>query len=82
MRTESCFKSKTQHRVTESAITISLVNTRSFKIHFRDILMEKHLLDNDILCLTETKLEINEDSYMMESALEIQFKIHSKSNQI
>ena len=44
--------------------------------------MEKHLLDNDILCLTETKLEINEDSYMMESALEIQFKIHSKSNQI
>ena len=42
--------------------------------------MEKHLLDNDILCLTETKLEINEDSYMMESALEIQFKIHFKSN--
>ena len=82
MRTESCFKSKTQHRVTESAITISLVNTRSFKIHFRDILMEKHLLDNDILCLIEAKLEINEDSYMMESALEIQFKIHSKSNQI
>ena len=80
MRTESCFKSKTQHRVTESVITISLVNTHSFKIHFRDILMEKHLLDNDILCLTETKLEINEDSYMMESALEIQFKIHFKSN--
>ena len=44
--------------------------------------MEKHLLDNDILCLIEAKLEINEDSYMMESALEIQFKIHSKSNQI
>ena len=79
-RTESCFKSKTQHRVTESAITISLLNTRSFKIHFRDILMEKHLVDNDILCLTETQFKINEDSYMMESALEIQFKIHFKSN--
>ena len=52
LRTESCFKSKTQNRVTESAITISLLNIRSFKTHFRDPLMEKYLLDNDILCLT------------------------------
>ena len=41
LRTESCFKSHTQKRVTESVITISLLNTRSFKTHFRDILMEK-----------------------------------------
>ena len=40
LRTESCFKSHTQNRVTESVITISLLNTRSFKTHFRDILME------------------------------------------
>ena len=80
LRTESCFKSQTQNRVTESAITISLLSTRSFKTHFRDILMEKHLLDNDILCLTETQLEINDDTYMMESALERQFKIHFNSN--
>ena len=45
LRTESCFKSKTQHRATESVITISLVNTRSFKIHFRDNFMEKHFID-------------------------------------
>ena len=80
MRTESCFKSQTQNRVTESAITISLLNTRSFKTHFKNILMEKHLLDSDILCLTETQLEINDDTYMMESALERQFKIHFNSN--
>ena len=80
MKAESCFKSQTQNRVTESTITISLLNTRSFKTHFRDTLMEKHLLDNDILCLTETQLEINEDTYMIESALERQFKIHSNSN--
>ena len=66
--------------MTESAVTISLLNTRSFKIHFRPILMEKHLLDNDILYLIETQLEINEDTYMMESALERQFKIHFNSN--
>ena len=42
--------------------------------------MEKHWLDNDILCFTETQLEINGDTYMMESALERQFKIHFNSN--
>ena len=70
LRTESFFKSQTQNRVIESAITISLLNTRSFKTQFRDILMEKHLLGNDILCLTETELELNDDTYIMESALE------------
>ena len=40
LRTESCFKSHTQNRVTESVIAISLLNTRSFKTHFRAILME------------------------------------------
>ena len=62
LRTESCFKSQTQNRVTESVITISLLNTRSFKIHFRNILMGKHLLDSDILRLTETQVEINDDT--------------------
>ena len=42
--------------------------------------MEKHLLNNDILCLTQTQLEINDDTYMMESALERQFKIRFSSN--
>ena len=51
---------------TESASTISLLNTRSFKTHFRDFLLEKHLLENDISCLTETQLKINADTYIME----------------
>ena len=42
--------------------------------------MEKHVLNNDILCLTQTQLETNDDTYMMESALERQFKIHFSSN--
>ena len=42
--------------------------------------MEKHWLGNDILCFTETQLEINGDTYMMESALERQFKIHFNSS--
>ena len=51
---------------TESASTISLLNTRSFKTHFRDFLLEKHLLENDISCLTEIQLKINADTYIME----------------
>lgn len=35
--------------VTESSITTSLLNTRSLKKHFMDIVMNKHLLDDDIL---------------------------------
>ena len=42
--------------------------------------MEKHVLNNDILCLTQTQLETNDDTYMMESALERQFKIYFSSN--
>ena len=42
--------------------------------------MGKHLLDNGILCLIETQLEINDDTYMMESAFERQFIIYFNSN--
>ena len=33
LKAESCFKSQTQNRVTESTITTSLLNTCSFKRH-------------------------------------------------
>ena len=42
--------------------------------------MKKHLLDNDIFCLTEKRLDINDGTYMMESVLERQFKIHYNSD--
>ena len=47
LTTESYFKSQTQHRILESAITISLLNTPSFEKHFRDILMGKYFLHNE-----------------------------------
>ena len=73
LRTENCSKSQTQDKVTESAITISLLNTCSG--HF-----EGKTLDNNMLCLTETQLEMNDYTYMMESTLARQFKIHFYSN--
>ena len=32
--------------------------------------MDKHLLDNDILCLTIKQLEVNDDTLPIESALQ------------
>ena len=55
LRIEHRFKSQTRNGVTEPAITISLLNARSFKTH----LIEQHLLCNDILYLNEIPLEIN-----------------------
>ena len=42
--------------------------------------MEKYLLHNEILCLVETKIELNDDTYMMDSALERQSKKYFSSN--
>ena len=50
--------------VTKSKITISLLNTRSLKNIY---IMDKHLLDNDVFCLTETQHETNDDTLPIES---------------
>lgn len=65
--------------VTKSSITISLLNTRSLK-KIMDIVMDKHLLDNNIFCLTETQVETNDDSLPIESALQRQYRIHFNTN--
>ena len=39
------------------------------------------LLGNDVLCLTETQLQIDEDTLYIESSLQEHFKIHFNSNE-
>ena len=38
--------------------------------------MDKHFLDNDIPCLTETQLKTNNDTLPIESALQRQYRMH------
>ena len=49
MRTESLFKPHPHFAVTESNITISLLNTLSLKNDFMDVIMDTHLSENDVL---------------------------------
>ena len=70
LRSEGLFKSQSHLAVTETSITITLLNTRSLKLHVLDIAMDNHLLDNVILCLTETQCEPGSDTSITESALQ------------
>ena len=49
-------------QVTSDSLTITLLNTRSLRKHSDDILNDIALVNNDVLCLTETQLHLNEDT--------------------
>ena len=48
-------------KASNDTLTIALLNTRSLRRHSEDILSDVYLMQNDILCLTETQLYLNED---------------------
>ena len=62
--------------VTETPITITLLNTCSLKLPVLDIAMDDYLFDNDILYLTEIQCEAGSDTSIIESALEEKYTIH------
>ena len=69
LRSERLFKSLSHLTVTEISIAITLLNTHLLKLHVPDITVDDRLLDNDILCLTETQCEAGSDTSIIESAL-------------
>ena len=54
LRSGGLLKSQSHLALTETSITITLLNTHSMKLHVLDFAMDDRLLDNDILYLTET----------------------------
>ena len=64
------FKSQWHLAVTETLITITLLNTCSFKLHVLDIAMDDRWLDSDILYLTEIHCEAGSETWIIESALQ------------
>ena len=66
LRSEGLFKSQPHLVVTETSITITLLNTCSLKLHVLDIAMGDRLLDNDTLGLTETQCEAGSDASVTE----------------
>ena len=75
-RSEGLFKLQSHLAVTETSITITLLNTRSLKLHVLDIAMDDRLLDNDILCLTETQCDAGLETSIIESALQKKYTMH------
>ena len=69
LKREGLFKSQSHLAVTETLITITLLNTCSLKLHVLGIAIDDRLLDNDKLCLTETQCEADSDTSVIESAL-------------
>ena len=47
-------------QATSDSLTITLLNTRSLRKHSDDILNDMALVNN-VLCLTETQLHLNDD---------------------
>ena len=54
--------------VSEMTLNIELLNTRSLRKHYKYIMKDNHFLDSDILRLTETQLQIDEDTSVIESS--------------
>ena len=69
-RNEGLFKSKSHLAVTETSITITLLNTHSLKLHVLDIAMYDRLLDNEARC------EARSDTSIIESALQKKYTMH------
>ena len=80
LRSEGLFKSQSHLAVTETLITITLLNTHSLKLHDLDFAMDYRLFDNDILCLTETQCDAGSDTSIIELALEKKYTMHFKSS--
>ena len=80
LRQESKFTTLPFVSVSEMTLNITLLNTRSLKKHYEDIMKDKHLLDSDILCFTKTQLQIDEDTSVIESRFQEHSKIHFNSN--
>ena len=55
LRCESKLSTLPFMSVSEITFNITLLNALSLRKHYKDIIKDTHLLDNDALCLTETQ---------------------------
>ena len=67
------FKSQSHLAITETSITITLLNTHSLKLDVLDIAINDRLLHNDIPCLIEIQCETGSNISIIESALRKKF---------
>ena len=69
LRCDSAFEYCENIAVNECSITVTLLNTRSLKKHAIEIAKESCLMESDILCLTETQIRIDQDTFNIKQTL-------------
>ena len=57
-----------------------MLNTRSLRRRSEDILSDADLMQNDILCLTETQLYLNEDTSDITTKFQNNFSMYYNSS--
>ena len=62
--------SETLGELSNSSLSICLLNTRSLKLHISDIIFDKEIVESDVLCLTETQLLPDDDTTVVCSKLQ------------
>ena len=67
-------------QVTSESLTVTLLNTRSLRKHSDDILNYMALVNNDVLCLTETQLHLNDDTSEITSKFQNNFRMYFNNN--
>ena len=80
LHNESMLTSLLLPQVTSDSLTITLLNTRSLRKHSDDILNDIALVNNDVLCLTETQLHLNEDTSKITSKFQNSFRMYFSNN--
>ena len=67
-------------QVTSDSLTSTLLNTRSLRKHSDDILNDMALVNNDVLCLTEAQLHLNDDISEISSKFQNNLRMYFNNN--
>lgn len=76
LRNESIFCALPSLKLCSTSFTVTLLNTRSLRKHALDIISDRELMGNDMLCLTETHLDINENKLYLTELFAEKYRFH------
>ena len=80
LHNESMLTPSLLSQVTSDSLTITLLNTRSLRKHSDDILNDLALVNNDLSCLTEIQLHLNDDTSEITSKFQNNFRMYFNNN--
>ena len=80
LRTQSKFIGISKYLVSENSLMLTLLNVRSLKNHVIHLINDQDLLVNDLICLTETQVELEDNTSNIEGRLRQFYNVSFNSN--